>query len=91
MKALVLLLSLAFYGCQVQPPVPPDPIGGTCETAAANLNKLGGCGLDMAAFPAECAAATSAEAKVSARFPSGCLSVSKDCDSVRLCRPVTMQ
>lgn len=83
-------LALLLAGCVVTPaPAPPLPppedVSGTCETAAENLRKLGGCGLDLARVQADCDDAVKADESVGLRFPVGCLTAAKDCAQARIC------
>ena len=68
------------------PPAPPDPSGYTCETAGANLADLGGCGLPLDRFVADCHDAQDAEHAVDVRLPVGCLSTAESCDAAWDCR-----
>ena len=88
MKALLVVALLAF-GCGPQPPprpLPPPDGPGDCSTAAANLAKLGGCGLEPARIEQDCRDATSAEAEVGERFPVGCLTAAASCETAQRCK-----
>ncbi len=84
MKAILLALLLA--GCVVTPvPVPPDG-PGDCVAAGDNLTKLGGCGVDMSTFVADCRIEAANEAAIGAHLPTGCLSAAKTCPEALQCR-----
>jgi hypothetical protein len=86
---LVVLLStvLSALGCGPPPrPLPPPDGPGDCSTAAANLAKLGGCGLEPARIEQDCRDATGAEAEVGERFPVGCLTAAASCEAAQRCK-----
>lgn len=82
----ILLLALLLSGCRPLPPTPPPDGPGDCDTATANLTILGGCGLDMAAFPAQCRGASAAEVDIGERYPVGCVTAAKTCEEAWSCR-----
>jgi hypothetical protein len=89
----IIALLVLVVGCTVtppQPPVPPVPppdnAVGTCETAAANARRLGGCDLDMGTFQANCEDAARAEQGVRLALPTGCLTVARTCGEMWRCR-----
>lgn len=86
MKHFLPLLLLT--GCTITPiPVaPPEDVGGTCETARANIERLGGCDQDMATFADDCAEKVELYESVGDRFPVGCLTVSKSCAKAEACK-----
>jgi len=85
MKALIAAALLAL-GCGPQPrPLPPPDGPGDCTTAAANLRKLGGCGLEPARIEKDCHDAEQAEAEVGVRTPVGCLTAAPSCEAALRC------
>jgi hypothetical protein len=82
------LLAQLISGCSfsTRPPLPPPDGPGDCQTAHDNLARLGGCGVELDRFVADCQAATDAEASLGIRFPAGCISASETCDAAMQCR-----
>ena len=92
MRALgCALLALGFSGCvwttePSPPPVPPPDGPGTCETSAATLTKLGGCGEDLDGWEGRCRDADRSDQQVGLRLPNGCWTASTSCREFLACR-----
>lgn len=91
MRLLVSLVALCFLvaaSCQTKPvPQPkPSPDGSTCETDFANLQKLGGCGLNMATFLSNCHDREKFEAEFGADNGHSCVTGAPDCNAARGCK-----
>lgn len=91
MKTLIALIALCFLtaaSCQ-QKPVPqpqPSPGGTTCETDFENLKRLGGCGLNMEKFLANCHDREKFEAELGTKNDHACTSHGETCAVVRACK-----
>lgn len=89
-------LLLATSGCTAtfvkDPVVPPQPQGGTCETAHANLEKLGnlekreGCGIDLSTFVQNCHDREKFDASRDRTLPLDCITSAETCQVARRCR-----
>jgi hypothetical protein len=86
MRALAALLLMLGCGPPQRPLPPPLDGPGDCRTAAENLQRLGGCGLDPARVEQDCRDAEEAEADVGVRLPVGCLTAATTCDDAAICR-----
>jgi len=79
------LLALWLVSCG-PPPVVVVPDGpGDCTSACANLERLGGCGIDLTNCEGLCRDAEQAEAELGVTFPVGCFSASQSCDEAGGC------
>jgi hypothetical protein len=89
MKRLaVLCLLLGLAGCvSLRPtqPIPPQPRGATCESAHANMEKLGGCGVALERFVQDCHDREQYEADRHYSLPLDCITEAGDCDTARAC------
>jgi hypothetical protein len=76
----ILLLS----GCTVRtgPVVPPQPHGGTCETAYENAKKLGGCGLHLDTLVQDC---HDEEDRSGVPMPHDCVTEATSCEILLSC------
>jgi hypothetical protein len=91
----VSVLLLATSGCTTvivkDPEVPSQPQGGTCETAHANLEKLGkqeqreGCGIDLSKFVQNCHDREKFDASRGRTLPLDCITSAPTCKEARLC------
>ncbi len=87
MKTLIIVsFVLAWFisGCTVQttPVVPPQPHGGTCESAALNVKKLGGCGLHLESLLQDC---KDEEERSAVPLPHDCVTEAPDCKTMLSC------
>lgn len=68
------------------PPLPPPSGPGDCNTACANLQALGGCGVEARRCIDDCRSVTDAEADIGIRYPAGCLTAATSCAEAEVCR-----
>lgn len=85
------LIAAALFALECGPTPPPRPLPppdgpGDCSTAAANLTKLGGCGLEPTRIEQDCRDAERAETEVGERFPVGCLTAAASCEAALGCK-----
>ncbi len=89
MKAIALAAVLfVTTGCVttiVDPVIPPQPQGSTCESSNANLEKLGGCGIDMATFVQNCHDREKFDASRGRTLPLDCIASAATCEVARSC------
>ncbi len=83
-----ILLALLLAGCTVRDvrPVPPQPHGGTCETAHASLTTLGGCGANLPRFVQDCEDRQAFNASRGRGLALDCLTEAKSCEEALSCR-----
>jgi hypothetical protein len=87
-RLAVIALVLALPGCVAVRPaqsIPPQTHGATCETAHANLEKLGGCGVALERFVQDCHDRAQYEADRRYSLPLDCITEARDCDTARAC------
>ncbi len=82
-RLLAAVLVPLLVGCvTLRPAVEPQPHGGTCETAHANVMKLGGCGLHTDTLIKDC---HDEERNSGVEMPHDCVTEAKTCEEVRAC------
>lgn len=86
MTLRILLVAALAAGCRMVPPVPPEPHGGTCESAQANLVKLDGCTLNTERFASYCHDEQAAKARVGSWLPLDCMTAAPSCKEFLACR-----
>lgn len=82
----VSLAAVFLVGCTIVPPVPPEPKGGTCESAQANLAALGGCTLTLETFTEHCHDEQAAKARVGSWLPLDCMTAAPGCKEFLTCK-----
>jgi hypothetical protein len=86
----IIIFAALFVACssceKPKPPLPPADGDGTCETAKANLEQLGGCGLDLERYVLNCHDAEKEEAEHGVRHPNTCVTTAKSCQRAFECR-----
>jgi len=78
------LVALGNSGCTVQtvPVTPPQPHGGTCESAFENAKKLGGCRMHLDTLLQDC---KDEESRSGVPLPHDCVTEAKDCETFLAC------